>query len=460
MTPTKQPVIRAFRRQVSPKVHGVPISAVDPMLLKHPLFVAIALAIASAAPAVHAQAFGTEARITASGDAYDAATTRRDDGIRAARMALDASLPEDARHRHALAAEELLSGATAAGDPTASWYLGSVYVSGLQTSPGFERGVTLIRSAANNGQAAAAFWMAQHPSSPAHANDRERIRYLDLAAYAGHVSAMNLLSAHYAHRALDAGDAVERRNAKTLRAFWRSKESEHAGSLRPVVGRPEIDRFEPATPTAEAPTRVIEPIAEPVAPTRAKLDPAPVEASETALPHDASDAHAPRWLTEQERTACDHYGAGLQLPGVAQEQSGRCEPESEAEEHHSDRLSATDMNLLGLQHYARGDYGDAAAWFHRSARAGLPAGMTNFALLLIYGRGIDQDTRRAIKLLHKAEALDNAVAALNLGQLHARGAFVERNDELALQYFRRAESLGSDAARSARIQLMRRTGLQ
>lgn len=447
-----------------------PTGTMDPMLLKRPLFVAITLAIAAAAPAAHAQSFAADTPVTATAIAAPAPVSERiRQGIQAARLALDPSTSPEERHRQTLAAREILSAPAESGDAIAAWHLGSLLAGGMAGAEDAAHGVRLIQIAADQGHAVAAFWMAQHPQSPAHHRPKARIRYLERAAYAGHVSAMNLLAAHFAHQAIDARDRADRRIAETHRRFWLAKESEHAGTLRPVIGHPSpIDDIAPSEVAAPAdqpaPDEQVAAVAAPTerAPSQtshpSQHRPAPVARA------DATPArHRGHGLPRHEPAAsCAHDERSLQLPGVSYEPSSRC-TDADADTAGNgtvEKLSATDMNLLGLQHYARGDYGDAAAWFHRAARAGHPAGMTNFALLLLYGRGIDQDARRAVKLLHKAEALDNAVAALNLGQLHARGAFVERNDELALRYFRRAEQLGSDTARSARIDLMRRTGLR
>lgn len=439
------------------------------MLLKRPLFVAITLAIAAAAPAAHAQSFAADTPVTTTTIAAPAAVPERiRHGIQATRVALDPSTSPEERHRQSLAAREILSAPAESGDPLAAWHLGCLLVAGMASAEDVTHGIRLIQIAADQGHAAAAFWMAQHPQSPAHHRPKARIRYLERAAFAGHVSAMNLLAAHFAHQAIDARDHADRRIAEIHRRFWLEKESEHAGTLRPVIGRPSpIDSDDPSTkvaaPTVQrAPDEQVVTVA---APAERSSSPASHRAQHRPVPavraDGGSDRHRDHGLPRHEPAAsCAHDDRTFQLPGVSYEPSSRCTDADTAGNGTVEKLSATDMNLLGLQHYARGDYGDAAAWFHRAARAGHPAGMTNFALLLLYGRGIDQDARRAVKLLHKAEALDNAVAALNLGQLHARGAFVERNDELALRFFRRAEQLGSDTARSARIDLMRRTGLR
>ncbi len=438
------------------------------MLLKRPLFVAITLAIAAAAPAAHAQSFAVDTPVTATAIAAPAPSSERvRQGIQAARLALDPSTSPEERHRQALAAREILTAPAEAGDALAAWHLGSLLVGGMAGAEDSTLGVRLIQIAADQGHAVAAFWMAQHPQSPAHHRPKARIRYLERAAYAGHVSAMNLLAAHFAHQAIDARDRAGRRIAESHRRFWLAKESEHAGTLRPVIGHPSpIDDIAQTDVAALAEQRAPD---EQVAAVAAPAERSPSQSSHptqhrpapTARADGAAAPHRDHGLPRHEPAAsCAHDERSLQLPGVSYEPSSRCTDADSAGGDTVEKLSPTDMNLLGLQHYARGDYGDAAAWFHRAARAGHPAGMTNFALLLLYGRGIDQDARRAVKLLHKAEALDNAVAALNLGQLHARGAFVERNDELALRYFRRAEQLGSDTARSARIDLMRRTGLR
>lgn len=416
------------------------------MLLNRPLFVAIALAIAAAAPMAHAQSFHSET-VEQPQSAHDLAI-----GILEARAALDASRSPSERQAHALrATAELIVPATA-GDAMAAWYLGSLQASGFGAPAS---GVAFIRLAADAGQPAA-FWMAQHPASPASRDPSTRIHYLEQAAFAGHVSAMHMLTEHFLAQSTATASVIDRRHAEIQKAFWESKEAEHAGALRPVSGRPDLVAAD-STPDESVGNA---PVSSTTTPTARHLTsvPQPASAAEEQRPHHAASVEP---LTGSDDATCHHGRSQLRIPGVAYDDQPACRDglsqSLDAPEH---KLSPADMNLLGLDHYSQGEYGDAAAWFHRASRAGLPAGITNFALLLMYGRGVDQDARRAVKLLQKSDALGNATAALNLGQLHSRGAYVEHDDALALAYFRRAEARGSDAARSARIQLLRRTGLQ
>jgi TPR repeat protein len=417
------------------------------MLLNRPLFVAIALAIAAAAPMAHAQSFGTEAVApvqTSHGLAI---------GIREARAALDASRSAGERQAHASRATTELTLPATAGDATAAWYLGSLQMAGFGAPGEATSGVAFIRQAADAGLPAAAFWMAQHPASPASRHPTTRIHYLKQAAFAGHVSAMHMLAVHFSVQSAATASATDHRNAEIQKAFWESKEAEHAGALRPVVGRPDLIAADsaPIEPTAHVPDAPATPASRHVASVP------PSAAVEDRPTHPAPMAHRAR----REDATCQHNRTQLRIPGVAYDDQPTCRDGlSQSLDQPGHKLSPADMNQLGLEHYALGEYGDATAWFHRASRAGLPAGITNFALMLMYGRGVDQDARRAVKLLQKSDALGNATAALNLGQLHSRGAYVEHNEALALAYFRRAEARGSDAARSARIQLMRRTGLQ
>lgn len=85
---------------------------------------------------------------------------------------------------------------------------------------------------------------------------------------------------------------------------------------------------------------------------------------------------------------------------------------------------------------------EAVALLTRATDAGDPEAMFELGKLFEQGIGVDQDTKRAVELYHKAADLDFADAINDLGFLHYQGGEgVVRDQKKALDYFERAAKL-------------------
>ncbi len=89
-------------------------------------------------------------------------------------------------------------------------------------------------------------------------------------------------------------------------------------------------------------------------------------------------------------------------------------------------------------------------WFAKvlqdSAKAGIPDDMTLLAKLLMEGRGVPHDPKKAIALFQQAAAMQDAEAMYRLGVCYERGAGVPQNMVEAYTWFRKAASYGHEDA--------------
>lgn len=89
-------------------------------------------------------------------------------------------------------------------------------------------------------------------------------------------------------------------------------------------------------------------------------------------------------------------------------------------------------------------------WFIKSlqatVKAGRPDAMTLLGILHMEGRGVPHNPQKAIALLQKAAALQDAEAMYRLGICYERGAGVPQDMVQAYTWFRKAASFGHEEA--------------
>ncbi|MDR1777800.1 MAG: sel1 repeat family protein [Desulfovibrio sp.] len=100
------------------------------------------------------------------------------------------------------------------------------------------------------------------------------------------------------------------------------------------------------------------------------------------------------------------------------------------------------MNNLGVL-YDQGkgleqDTGRAVYWFEKAARAGHSAGMCNYGRMLESGRGVAENPQEAAFWFDKAAREGQAEAQYNLGRLYEQGRGVEQDDKAAAVWYSRA----------------------
>ncbi|MDR1660162.1 MAG: sel1 repeat family protein [Desulfovibrio sp.] len=100
------------------------------------------------------------------------------------------------------------------------------------------------------------------------------------------------------------------------------------------------------------------------------------------------------------------------------------------------------MNNLGVL-YDQGkgleeDSGRAVYWFEKAARAGHPAGMSNYGRMLESGRGIAENPQEAARWFDRAAREGQPEAQYNLGFLYEQGRGVRQDDRAAAAWYGRA----------------------
>lgn len=115
-------------------------------------------------------------------------------------------------------------------------------------------------------------------------------------------------------------------------------------------------------------------------------------------------------------------------------------------------------NFVGSMHYngtgTPQDYGKAYEWYELSSKLGCSQGMVNLGYCYYYGRGCQVDYAQAFRCFAQAATLDqHPEAYMKLGDMHARGYFVDQDMQAAFNYYKKAlELCEDDAALSARPQ--------
>lgn len=87
-------------------------------------------------------------------------------------------------------------------------------------------------------------------------------------------------------------------------------------------------------------------------------------------------------------------------------------------------------------------YSEALKWYRLAAAQGLPAAISNIALMYAEGRGVPQDLEQAASLWEQAAAAGLPMAQFNLGLMYFGGRGVDPDDRLAARWFAEAAAQG------------------
>jgi TPR repeat protein len=104
----------------------------------------------------------------------------------------------------------------------------------------------------------------------------------------------------------------------------------------------------------------------------------------------------------------------------------------------------------GLSAYERGDYAEAARWWHKAAAQGDAQAQHNLGFMYAAGQGIPQDYTEAVRWWHKAAAQGDAQAQYTLGVLYAKGLGVPQDYVQAHMWLNLAASRYSAVEAEAR----------
>jgi TPR repeat protein len=387
-------------------------------------------------------------------------------GIALASRAMNPDLDRAERAKYGQRASKALAAPARDGHADAAWTLGYLHAAATPgVMPSVETAESLITTAADAGQPAAAFWLARHyehiqatgldatfkikASDETRAAAPQRFKhYLELAALAGHVGAMEELARRYRH-----GDGVPASAEAAL--FWDAKVTEHRGQLFRVSDAPPapqsgissaahtLSAAEPAP--APAPPLVQAPSA-PVAPS-----PAPRTTSADALPTTESVLAQTRARLAQAEQRIRDLEAERDA-ALARIDSLTAQLE-DVQRYRSATGNANELNSQGLALFQGRDYHGAERYFRLAAESGDPAASANLGLLYLRGWGVDQSTRTAVRLFKQASNAGNLIASENLGEIYARGIGVDRDVKRARDWYERALAQGSRTAHLSLQQL-------
>jgi len=389
--------------------------------------------------------------------------TRVELGIALAIRAMNPELNRTQRAIYGQHASRMLSSPASEGNPEAAWHLGYLHLTGPGALRSPDVGQDLITKAADAGQPAAAYWVARRhqqiattgrdlnlgvvvtPASRKAAAEKF-IHYLEIAATAGHVGAMDQLANRYR-----LGDGVAASSEAAL--FWSAKAAEHRGLMHPVIG---------PTPTSRAPNSLAS--GDSSSSNQQQIKPAePVlQAPEPAL---AASVVADTRLASEHAIATEAMRARLAL---AERRIAELEAErdvalasvnalsAELEDLRRHRIAnsnATELNRQGLSLYVGRDYEGAERMFRIASESGDVAAFANLGLLYLRGHGVKQSTSKAVKLLRRSSDAGNVIATENLAEIYARGLGVDEDNEHARRWYELALAQGSDSAQHALHQL-------
>lgn len=384
-------------------------------------------------------------------------------GIVLSVRAMNPDIDRSERAGHAQRAARNLSRPASEGHPEAAWHLGYLHVAGPSVMRNRDLAEDLITKAADAGQPAAAYWIARHHEQIAttgrdlsfgvtatpearRAAGKKFIHYLETAATAGHVGAMQELATRYrdGHGVAASADAA---------IFWDAKAKEHRGLIYRVSGAPEqsvadspltpppaaLATLELASPPSTSPV-VPAPPAAPTPPAAVRSDASALAAAEQELRAVRERlAVAERRIAELiiERDAALARGDALaaQIEDLRRFQTAN--------------RNATELNRQGLALYQGRDFQGAERLFRIAAESGDVAAIANLGLLHLRGHGVKQSTRKAVQLLKQASDAGNVVATENLAEIYARGLGVDEDPDRARGWYERAMAQGSATAQHA-----------
>ena len=107
--------------------------------------------------------------------------------------------------------------------------------------------------------------------------------------------------------------------------------------------------------------------------------------------------------------------------------------------------------------YKNGDYASARRLWHELAQQGDASAQTHLGVMYRDGRGVPRDDQQAVEWFRKAAEQGNALGQANLGFMYERGRGARQDDRQAVQWFRKAAEQGN-ALGQANLGFMYRTG--
>lgn len=108
----------------------------------------------------------------------------------------------------------------------------------------------------------------------------------------------------------------------------------------------------------------------------------------------------------------------------------------------------------GIRACVQGDYVAAVAKLWPMANRGYPRAQYALGLMYARGQGVPKDGEQAIRLLKKAAEVDHVLAQYSLGVIYDKGWFGLANEDLAVEWYRKAAARGQNQAKE-RIRALR-----
>jgi TPR repeat protein len=362
-------------------------------------------------------------------------------GLRLADRVLDPSVSPGTQRQWARVVVDLLAPARQAGDSEALWRIGYLASLGLPSGQNPESASATIARAADAGHPAAAYWLARHNFDGIYAprDVHQGVRYLEVAAIAGHRNAMLELGTYYAP--LDS----------TLSRFWTTAAAERQGRLTPVdpssiPRRPEV-RTNITRAPAQAPAKTEAAFTAQLARgmmvaavNHRSIDAAALvpAASDGAL--ESAQARIRELTLDVERLSAENTDLRTKLADLQARYNAL------AQQRESAAYAAAARNQQGMQHYAAGDYESALSAFRAGVDADYAPAMTNLAILYLNGHGVPQSLTQTEALLKRASALGDVNASENLARLYRFGLGFHRDPSRAITWYEKAIAQGSTSA--------------
>src|SRR3989442_11068146 len=93
--------------------------------------------------------------------------------------------------------------------------------------------------------------------------------------------------------------------------------------------------------------------------------------------------------------------------------------------------------------YKNGDYASARRLWHELAQQGDASAQTHLGVMYRDGRGVPRDDQQAVEWFRKAAEQGNAIGQANLGFMYERGRAAPQDDQQAVEWFRKAAEQGN-----------------
>ena len=118
------------------------------------------------------------------------------------------------------------------------------------------------------------------------------------------------------------------------------------------------------------------------------------------------------------------------------------QPLSGAGEASGQALPLAEWCDKGVSFYKKGQYGEAAYWFRKTAEQGYAKGQNCLGVMYVNGRGVERDYVQAVSWYRKSAEQGYASSQYNLGVMYENGRGVEKDCVQAVFWFRKAAGQG------------------